>query len=95
MICLQRNIIYPKATQNITVEHIFSHFFFSKLKCKVDITLLTADLQGYELYRQLANKKPKKKKGRGFECVDLEEEEKTRRLLSGKIYIPSLVINTY
>jgi RAD54-like protein 2 len=41
-------------------------------------------LMGYELYRQLANKKPRKKKqkGHGFECIDIEEEDKNRGLLN-------------
>jgi len=41
-------------------------------------------LMGYELYRQLANKKPRKKrqKANSFECVDLEEEDKNRGLLN-------------
>jgi RAD54-like protein 2 len=46
-------------------------------------------LMGYELYRQLANKKPRKprkKKGSaatidGPECVDVEEEDRTKTLL--------------
>ena len=43
-------------------------------------------LMGYELYRQLANKKPRKKrqKANSFECVDLEEEDKNRGLLNGE-----------
>jgi len=39
-------------------------------------------LMGYELYRQLANKKPKKKKTQGLECIDLEEEDRTRSILT-------------
>jgi len=41
-------------------------------------------LMGYELYRQLANKKPRKRKQKpnGFECIDLEEEHKNRGLLN-------------
>ena len=43
-------------------------------------------LMGYELYRQLANKKPRKKKQRpsGLEYIDIEEEDKNRGLLNGK-----------
>merc|ERR1712106_641238 len=41
-------------------------------------------LMGYELYRQLANKKPRKKKpkGNGFDYIDIEEEDKNRGLLN-------------
>jgi len=41
-------------------------------------------LMGYELYRQLANKKPRKKKQKAnnFECIDIEEEDKNRGLLN-------------
>ena len=42
---------------------------------------------GYELYRQLANKKPRKKKQKadgGGESVDTDEEEKDRGLLNGR-----------
>jgi len=41
-------------------------------------------LMGYELYRQLANKKPRKKKQKpnGVEYVDIEEEDKNRGLLN-------------
>lgn len=41
-------------------------------------------LMGYELYRQLANKKPRKRKvkGNGMECIDLEEEDKNRVILN-------------
>jgi len=41
-------------------------------------------LMGYELYRQLANKKPRKRKvkGNGMECIDLEEEDKNRIILN-------------
>uniref|UniRef100_A0A0K2TD83 Helicase ARIP4like [Pundamilia nyererei] n=1 Tax=Lepeophtheirus salmonis TaxID=72036 RepID=A0A0K2TD83_LEPSM len=36
-------------------------------------------LMGYELYRQLANKKPRKKRKRkGPECIDIEEEDKEK-----------------
>ena len=42
-------------------------------------------LMGYELYRQLANKKPRKRKAKkkaaGPECIDIEEEDKTKCLL--------------
>ena len=38
---------------------------------------------GYELYRQLANKKPRKRKSKGF---DDQEEKQERRILAGKKY---------
>ena len=38
---------------------------------------------GYELYRQLANKKPRKRKSKGF---DDQEEKQERRILAGKNY---------
>lgn len=47
---------------------------------------------GYELYRQLAMKKPKKpkkkkKKGEDSqEVVDIEEEDKNKEILDGKIF---------
>lgn len=46
-------------------------------------------LMGYELYRQLANKKPSKKKKTkkqrpvGPECIDIEEEDREKSLLDG------------
>ena len=43
---------------------------------------------GYELYRQLANRKPRKqrrkKKDTGPECIDIEEEDKNKSILDGK-----------
>ncbi|XP_059099678.1 helicase ARIP4-like isoform X2 [Tigriopus californicus] len=42
-------------------------------------------LMGYELYRQFACKKPRKarkKKNKGPECIDLEEEDKTKSMLN-------------
>ena len=45
-------------------------------------------LMGYELYRQLANRKPRKqrrkKKDTGPECIDIEEEDKNKSILDGK-----------
>ena len=45
-------------------------------------------LMGYELYRQLANRKPRKqrrkKKDMGPECIDIEEEDKNKCILDGK-----------
>ena len=41
-------------------------------------------LMGYELYRQLANKRQKRRKGKGAECVDVEEEVRNKYILNGK-----------
>ncbi len=42
-------------------------------------------LMGYELYRLLASKKkPRKKKPKGPECIDLEVEDKNKSLLDGE-----------
>ncbi len=44
-------------------------------------------LMGYELYRQLATKKPRKKKHKpknGPECIDLEVEDRNKALLDGE-----------
>lgn len=48
-------------------------------------------LMGYELYRQLSLKKPKKPKKKkkdadNKEVVDIEEEDKNKELLDGKLY---------
>ncbi len=44
-------------------------------------------LMGYELYRQLANKKTRKKKKRKNEpeYIDIEEEDKTKSILDGQL----------
>jgi hypothetical protein len=39
---------------------------------------------GYELYRQLANRKPRKRKPKGPECIDIEEEDRNKNMLNGK-----------
>ena len=41
-------------------------------------------MPGYELYRQLANKRQKRRKGKGAECVDVEEEVRNKYILNGK-----------
>ena len=41
-------------------------------------------LMGYELYRQLANRKPRRRKQKGPECIDIEEEDRNKNILNGK-----------
>lgn len=50
-------------------------------------------LMGYELYRQLANKRPRKrkKKVKGPECIDLEAEDQTKLLLDGRSRFRALI----
>ena len=41
---------------------------------------------GYELYRQLANQRPRRRKVKGgLDCIDLEEEDKNKLTLDGKL----------
>ena len=49
-------------------------------------------LMGYELYRQLANKKPRKKRKKKNEpvCIDIEEEDTNKTLLDGESIVKTL-----
>ena len=51
-------------------------------------------LMGYELYRQLANKKPRKKRQKKHEpvCIDIEEEDTNKTLLDGECEANSSII---
>jgi len=41
---------------------------------------------GYELYRQLANQRPRRRKVKGgTDCIDLEEEDRNKLTLDGKL----------